>query len=423
MKGGVARGGGNGRAAPLSPTQTRAPLLLVVLLPMLLLFVEKEEGHGGRLVHNVLRLLRSSRPPSPRKQCPGERSSCVSLSKREGGGLSVKRRRRPSYHLDATPMTARGARRDTCRRSFVGARGGGTAGQIPNVGAKLGSFDTSQMNGVASDGFIEEPYAVLGVQAGSPIELVTKTYRRLAARYHPDKAKPQDRKLAHEHFSVIKRAYDSLTIDTVKKQWTKEKRQRDHRKNVAEQRKRDGERMARDMKARSEGGGAQMRRQQQTSSSSGPIFPEIKDERVRRMIVEMKTNEARNALLHQARMKKRREDRRKDDDDHEQDGNYDGKGMISEGDPEAAQARWEAAREEAHMDRLQEDLAQSRRLLEMQKRMDAQYEQERRHKGSAGFFAPQGGSGMVRVILPTDDPKTHASSIHLPTISPKHPSI
>ena len=125
MKGAAACERGRGGTTSLSSTQAQAPLLLVVLLPMLLLFVEENEGQEGWLVHNVHPVLRSSRSPFPRKQWPGEHFSCVSLGKGEGKGFNLKRRRRSNYHQDTTSITARGSGRDAYRRSLVGARGGG----------------------------------------------------------------------------------------------------------------------------------------------------------------------------------------------------------------------------------------------------------------------------------------------------------
>ena len=59
----------------------------------------------------------------------------------------------------------------------------------------------------------QDPYAVLGVAPGASREEIKAAYRRLAAKYHPDKVQHlgQDfQKLAEERFKEIQRAYDEL---------------------------------------------------------------------------------------------------------------------------------------------------------------------------------------------------------------------
>jgi DnaJ like chaperone protein len=57
------------------------------------------------------------------------------------------------------------------------------------------------------------PYAVLGVQPGSPPEEIQRAYRELAARYHPDKVSHLGEEfiqLATRKFAEIQNAYDLL---------------------------------------------------------------------------------------------------------------------------------------------------------------------------------------------------------------------
>lgn len=52
------------------------------------------------------------------------------------------------------------------------------------------------------------PYRVLGVRENAPDEVITKTYRRLARRYHPD-LNPDNAEAA-ERMGEINRAYEEI---------------------------------------------------------------------------------------------------------------------------------------------------------------------------------------------------------------------
>jgi len=59
----------------------------------------------------------------------------------------------------------------------------------------------------------DDPYTVLGIQPGATKEEIRKAYTRLAAQYHPDKVQhlgEEFRKLAHEKFMAIQKAYDAI---------------------------------------------------------------------------------------------------------------------------------------------------------------------------------------------------------------------
>lgn len=59
----------------------------------------------------------------------------------------------------------------------------------------------------------DDPYSILGVGHSARPEEIKSAYRKLAAKYHPDKAAaatPEIQKLAEEKFRAIKDAYDAL---------------------------------------------------------------------------------------------------------------------------------------------------------------------------------------------------------------------
>ena len=59
----------------------------------------------------------------------------------------------------------------------------------------------------------DDPYAILGVSQIASLEEIKSAYRKLATKYHPDKAAtatPEIQKLAEEKFRMIKEAYDTL---------------------------------------------------------------------------------------------------------------------------------------------------------------------------------------------------------------------
>jgi hypothetical protein len=59
-----------------------------------------------------------------------------------------------------------------------------------------------------------DPYQVLGVQPGASMEEIRSAYKRLVAKYHPDKVQhlgPEFQKLAHEKFVAVQQAYEKLS--------------------------------------------------------------------------------------------------------------------------------------------------------------------------------------------------------------------
>ena len=57
------------------------------------------------------------------------------------------------------------------------------------------------------------PYTVLGVAPGASREEIKAAYRRLAAKYHPDKVQHLGKdfqKMAEDRFKEIQQAYDEL---------------------------------------------------------------------------------------------------------------------------------------------------------------------------------------------------------------------
>ncbi len=59
----------------------------------------------------------------------------------------------------------------------------------------------------------DDPYTVLGIRPGATKEEIRKAYTRIAAQYHPDKVQhlgEEFRKLAHEKFIAIQKAYDAI---------------------------------------------------------------------------------------------------------------------------------------------------------------------------------------------------------------------
>jgi len=60
----------------------------------------------------------------------------------------------------------------------------------------------------------EDPYMILGLQPGATQEEIRAAYKKLAARYHPDKVQhlgEDFQKLAHEKFVAIQKAYNEVT--------------------------------------------------------------------------------------------------------------------------------------------------------------------------------------------------------------------
>ncbi|RKY35080.1 MAG: molecular chaperone DnaJ, partial [Candidatus Omnitrophota bacterium] len=59
-------------------------------------------------------------------------------------------------------------------------------------------------------------YEILGVAKDASIDQIKKTYRKLAMKYHPDRAVPEKRKESEEKFKEISEAYAVLS-DTKKR--------------------------------------------------------------------------------------------------------------------------------------------------------------------------------------------------------------
>jgi len=63
----------------------------------------------------------------------------------------------------------------------------------------------------------DDPYTILGINRAASAAEIKSAYRKLATKYHPDKAAastPEIQKLAEEKFRTIKEAYDVLTAST-----------------------------------------------------------------------------------------------------------------------------------------------------------------------------------------------------------------
>ena len=59
----------------------------------------------------------------------------------------------------------------------------------------------------------KDPYDVLGIPEGASKEEIRSAYKRLVAKYHPDKVQhlgPEFQKLAHEKFVAVQQAYEKL---------------------------------------------------------------------------------------------------------------------------------------------------------------------------------------------------------------------
>lgn len=60
----------------------------------------------------------------------------------------------------------------------------------------------------------QDPYQILGIERGASKDDIKAAYKRLAARYHPDRVQhlgKEFQQLAHKMFVDIQRAYDMLT--------------------------------------------------------------------------------------------------------------------------------------------------------------------------------------------------------------------
>lgn len=57
----------------------------------------------------------------------------------------------------------------------------------------------------------KSPYELLGVDKNADAETITKAYRKLAMRYHPDRVAESEKAEAEEHFKEVKEAYEILS--------------------------------------------------------------------------------------------------------------------------------------------------------------------------------------------------------------------
>ncbi|MBU1045387.1 MAG: molecular chaperone DnaJ [Candidatus Omnitrophica bacterium] len=62
-------------------------------------------------------------------------------------------------------------------------------------------------------------YEILGVSKGSEVGEIKKSYRKLAMKYHPDRAEPEKRKESEEKFKEISEAYAVLSDDNKRAQY------------------------------------------------------------------------------------------------------------------------------------------------------------------------------------------------------------
>jgi molecular chaperone DnaJ len=61
----------------------------------------------------------------------------------------------------------------------------------------------------------KNPYEILGIKDGADKEEAKKAFKKLAIKYHPDKASQENRVENEEKFKEISQAYDAITNDKV----------------------------------------------------------------------------------------------------------------------------------------------------------------------------------------------------------------
>ena len=97
---------------------------------------------------------------------------------------------------------------------------GSQTGWGSNTGGQ--SHDSGRANANDNGDFTRErhqqfdPYAILEVDRNASPEEIKKSYRRLVAKYHPDKVAhlgDEFREMAERRFKEIQRAYQELKID------------------------------------------------------------------------------------------------------------------------------------------------------------------------------------------------------------------
>lgn len=85
--------------------------------------------------------------------------------------------------------------------------------QYANTGNSSGYSGSNQGRQQKPEAESSDPYTILGINRNATKEEIKKAYKKLAAQYHPDKVQhlgPEFRELAHEKFTAINNAYETL---------------------------------------------------------------------------------------------------------------------------------------------------------------------------------------------------------------------
>jgi len=72
---------------------------------------------------------------------------------------------------------------------------------------------------VKSNFKLYDPFEILGVPTSANNEEISKAFKKLSRRWHPDKAAEEDRSKAEHMFVEIGKAYKSLTDERIRKNW------------------------------------------------------------------------------------------------------------------------------------------------------------------------------------------------------------